>query len=125
MLTLAQIRAAYGLAVKNGDVFQTFAIRDYFLYLIYENTFSSSSGGGQTETLTSETWNNASIDTTIEAGATCVTFETSEDFSGSINGITRQPSRSYTFRANHNNTLSAIVVVVNNGTINADSQRIV
>lgn len=74
---------------------------------------------GVVETVTSTT---ETASGTIAAGAKVVTFETSEDFVGSILTTTRQPSRAYTFRANGEDTLSAIVYVITSGSMNIDKQ---
>ena len=71
---------------------------------------------------TSEQWANDTVNTTVAAGSRTVMFETSEDFAGSINGITRLPSRSYTFSVIQNDdTQGAIVCVVTAGTLNVDT----
>lgn len=116
MLTLQQIKTAYGASSSVNH--NTFAIRDYILYLIYENTFGS--GSGTAETLTSS--NVTSGAASPVPACKCVTFETSEDFAGTINGITRQPSRAYTFRANGNDTLQTIPYTCTAGSINIDIQ---
>lgn len=57
---------------------------------------------------------------TITAGYWSVTFETSDDFEGTINGVTRQPSRSITIKAKENNTLPEIPWTITTGTITVD-----
>lgn len=116
MLTLAQIKTAYQAAAVNKS---TWAIRDYILYLIYENTYLSSSGGGGEEVVSSIT---ASVSGNVTAGSVCISFETSEDFEGTINGIARSSSRFYTIRANYNSTLPAIAYTIVSGSINIDKQ---
>lgn len=119
--TLQQIKDAYK-GVTN--IFHaTFAIRDYLLYRIYEAVYSSGTEGGIQESLSSVTWDSNVINTIVQAGARVVTFETNADFTGTINGTTRLPNRAYTFRANYNNTLPDIVVIVSTGSVNVDVQN--
>lgn len=123
MLTLAQIKSAWQAVIAAGNAFNQFPLRDYLLFRIYENTYNPTpSGGTLEETLTSVEYDNTSISSTIAAGAFCVTIETSEDFDGSINGITRNPSRAYTYRANYNHTLPQIPIIVLAGTVKVDIQ---
>lgn len=90
------------------------------LELIRTAVVSSGGGSASTEVITS---GNVSISGTIAVGFRKVTFETSEDFTGSINGMTRQPSRAYTFEPHVNdNTLPAIPYVITSGNINIDKQ---
>jgi len=121
-LTLTQLKTAYQGAISSTTIGQTFAIRDYILYRIYENTYTSANGVSETLTSFSEVSGATPSASPIAAGCKCITFETSEDFSGTINGMVRQPSRSYTFRANGNDTLPAIAFVVTTGTIYIDKQ---
>ena len=86
---------------------------------VISGTFSPSS---TQRTWTSEQWANDTVNTTVAAGSRTVMFETSEDFDGSINGITRLPSRSYTFSVLQNDdTQDAIVCVITAGTLNVDT----
>ena len=87
--------------------------------LVVTGTFSPSS---TQRTWTSEQWDTTTVVTTVAAGSRTVMFETSEDFSGSINGITRLPSRSYTFSVLQNDdTQDAIACVITVGTLNVDT----
>lgn len=119
MLTLSQIKEAYQAAISNSTIGVTFAIRDYLLYRIYENTYSGSSGGGTAESINSVV---ATSNGSVSAGGTCVMMETSEDFVGNINGVARRASQSYTFRANYNNYLPAISYTISAGSITIDRQ---
>lgn len=118
-LTLTQLKTAYQGAIASTTIGQTFAIRDYLLYRIYENTYTAANGVAETLTSTTVTTGAASPVNACK----CVTFETSEEFVGTINGTTRQPSRSYTFRANGNDTLPTIPYTCTAGSINIDVQE--
>jgi len=73
-----------------------------------------------TEILESELLDPLNSPGTITAGYWSVTFETSDDFAGTINGVTRQASRSITIKAKENNTLPAIPFTITAGTITVD-----
>lgn len=77
---------------------------------------------GYQETLTSYLWDNTSETTTVAAGARCVTFQLSDDFVGSINNIARTGPIAITFRANANDTLPVIGVIVTGGSVIVDIQ---
>lgn len=52
------------------------------------------------------------------AGARSVSFETSDDFTGSILGVAAQPSRAYTYEVKQNDdTLAAMAYIVTAGSI--------
>lgn len=121
-LTLTQLKTAYQSAISSTTIGQTFAIRDYLLYRIYENTYTSGGGSGVTETFTSQVYSDIVSPLVIAAGSVCVTIETDADFAGTINGIARQPSRSYMFRANYNSELPSFTVAPSSGSVNVDIQ---
>src|ERR1035437_2170330 len=58
---------------------------------------------------------------TIPAGASSVTFTTNGAFTGTVNGVARLASTTYTFKANPGRTLPAIVYTVTAGSVIIDS----
>lgn len=80
---------------------------------------SGSSGSGLTNTPNSSRVTTLGAGT-VAAGAKSVTFETSEDFLGDINGVDRQPSRFYTFSAKESDVLAAIPYTINSGNLIID-----
>ncbi len=57
---------------------------------------------------------------TISSGFQAVTFVTSSNFSGDINGVPRQPNFIYSFSAKQLNKLPAITYSINTGTLTID-----
>lgn len=67
---------------------------------------------------------NSSIETAdgnVPAGAKFVSFTTSDDFTGTINGVIRQNSLSYPFEARNNDTTPVIPYTITAGSITIDS----
>lgn len=89
--------------------------------LVTNNTIISllggGSGGSQTLTSTSET---GSTNSPIIAGASSISFTTNSSFAGTINGITRSASTSYTFSSAQGERLPAVAFTVTAGAVIID-----
>lgn len=82
--------------------------------LVVTGTFSPSS----TQRTQTRTLNAVIAASSVAAGARSVTIETSEDFTGTILGVTAQPSRIYEWTANQNDdTLGAIAYQITAGSV--------
>jgi len=82
---------------------------------IGDTVITSPIGGAMTLTSTSVT-----DDASVTAGAFSISFTTSSDFSGNINGVARAISTTYTFTAPLGKTLPAIVYTTITGSIIID-----
>lgn len=71
------------------------------------------------ETLTSTI---ATTSGTISAGAKSVNFTSSNDYTGTINGVNRLPNMAYSFSGRVFNTLPAIPYTVITGTLTIDKE---
>lgn len=87
---------------------------------VFKTTAVSSGASGSEEVFTSQEFDTTDSPVAIPAGSWNVTIETSDDFVGSINGVARSASRSYTIKARNSNTLPIISVVITAGTITVD-----
>lgn len=103
------------LAKTNG-----WNIVDQILYELYLN---SPSGGGSTNNavLTSEVKGAFGAETgSVAAGSLAVTFTTSDDFEGELNGVSRDASTSYVFNPTTGYLNPEITYGIVTGTIKVD-----
>lgn len=63
---------------------------------------------------------SVAVSGSVTAGALAVTFITSDDFSGTINGITRSLSTAYVFNPTNGRTLPAVAYTIVTGSIVID-----
>jgi len=87
---------------------------------VFKTTNISSDANTKEEVFSSEAFDTTDSPLSIPAGSWNVTIETSDDFVGSINGVARSASRSYTIKARNSNTLPIISVVITSGSIIVD-----
>lgn len=91
-------------------------VRDYLLLQIYAQT--PQGGATNSTTLTSSVENSSSA---IAEGSLAVTFTTSDDFAGTINGVTRSGGTSYVFNPTVNFRNPEIPYTISAGTILIDT----
>lgn len=82
-----------------------------------ENILSSSPSSLTPATITSST---VTDDNTVPAGNLAVTFTTSDDFTGNINGVARAASTAYVFNPTPGHTNPAIAYTTTSGSITID-----
>jgi len=113
-----------------GDCdFHKLSFEQKFNYLIEDDgtgcprlkTASSGGGGGGGSTLPSLVISSlSSVSGNVPSGALAVTFTTSDDFVGTINGLARSAYTSYTFNPTPGYILPTIPYVITSGSINLD-----
>jgi hypothetical protein len=78
--------------------------------------------GGSTSSLTPVVITSTVVtdDNTVAAGSRAVTFTTSDDYTGNINGVARAASTSYVFNPTTGHTNPAITYTTTTGSITID-----
>lgn len=93
-------------------------VRDYLLLQIYAATPAGGGGGtGAIAVLTSYVEESTGI---VNSGSLAVTFTTSDDFEGDINGVARDAGASYVFNPTAGYTNPEINYTIVSGSIKID-----